>query len=293
MLPLTALAALALFQGTAPQTPVPTPPPARVPTSASVVAAPRPAPDAVVATIDGKPVTAGQIENYLWAWKERDVVREFADYQIVADEAAKKGLTATDDEIRARIDAQLAGAKASLPAGQTIEGVLRERNVDPSRLALSARTAVLLDKIAAQDFKPANFVRIDALLFRNADGTPLAVAKATKDANAASASLAAGKPWDAVVKSSTAPLGTAQAIPPTWVPLDKLPDDLRAQVVPLKAQSATKPIPGPNGVQILHVVERGDAAPPADLDAARTQFVGNARSVVLQRLRATAKIEYK
>lgn len=297
--------AIALALQGAAQTPPPQTPPAQTPAvrtpapsvKANVVPPPKPAPGAVVATVDGKPVTAGEIEGYLWAWKTRDVINEYAVYQAVANEAAKHNITVTDAEIQAKVDSQLAGAQASLQPGQTIEGVLRDRGFDSSRLALSVRTGILLDKIAAADFKASDYIRIEALLFRPAGGgtpTPLATVKASKDADAAYASLAAGKPWDAVVKASTTPpAGTAQAIPAGWVALSSLPNDLRIQVAGLKLQGTTKPVQSPGGSQIIHLVGRGDTASPADLETLKNQYVNGARNATFQRIRAAMKVEIK
>ena len=269
-----------------------TPPPAQ---TASIAPKPVPAPDAVVATINGKPVTAAEVEPYLWSWQGRLVIEEMAQHRAVAEEAAKRGLTVTDAEVKERVDAQLAGVQKTLPTGQTVDDFLATRRLTREHLAVGARTTLLLDKIAEADFHPADYVKLDALLFQAAPAAAPAVqAKAVKGADAAYAALAANKPWDAVFKANTTQPNAAAmggAIP--WTPLAQLPESLRGQIAALKPQGYTKPTPTPNGVQIYHLAARGSDAPPAELATVKAQYMKDARNAVLQRLKEATKVEIR
>lgn len=286
MLSTALFAALALLQGAAQTPPVQAP-----------MAAPKPvpAPDAVVATINGKPVTAAEVEPFLWSWQARLVIEEMAQHRAVAEEAAKRGLTVTDAEVKERVDAQLAGVQKTLPAGQTVDDFLATRRLTREHLVVGARTTLLLDKIVEADFHPADYVKMDALLFQAPpSAAPEVQAKAVKGADAAFAALASNKPWDTVFKANTTQPNAAAvggAIP--WTPLASLPDSLRGQVALLKPQGYTKPTPVPNGVQIYHLAARGNDAPPAEIAAVKAQYMQGARAALLQRLKEATKVEVK
>ena len=254
----------------------------------------RPAPDAVLATVGGKPVTAAEIEPYLWAWKAREVVREVADARAIVEAAAAEGVTATDAEVQARVDATLATVRASLQPGQTIEQFLASRGADLSRVALSARTAVLLDKISERDFRPEGFFRTETLLFRTVGDTTDALRGAIRAADAAYAALAAGKPWAEVVRLNTEVVGALGVTTPMgWKAGEVFPESVRTALATLKPGGFTKPTQTSNGIQIYRLVLRGADAKATDLADLRRQYVEGSRGAVLTRLRGAVKVEVK
>lgn len=276
MLTTALFAALALFQ--VPQTPQTVPPP-----------------DAVVATVNGKPVTAAELAPYLWSWQARPAIQEMAQSRAIAEEAAKRGLTVTDAELQARVGTQFAGIQKTLPAGQTVDDFLDSRRLTRAHVEALTRTAILLDKIAESEFKPADFVKLDGLLFQApVQSAPDVQAKAQKSADAAYASLASGKPWDVVYKANTlAPNPLAIGASSPWTSVDRFPEAMRAQIAALKPQGTTKPMATPVGVQIFHLAARGTEAPAAELASLKAQYVQGARAAVLQRLHDATKVEIK
>ncbi|RYG16115.1 hypothetical protein EON82_25410, partial [bacterium] len=156
---------------------------------------PKPANDAVVATVGGAPLTAGEIEPYLWAWKSKEVIRDLAGHRAIAAEAAKRGIAVTADEVQARIQDQIQRIKAQLPPGQSVDDVINGSVGGPSRLGLVARSSLLVDKIAETEFKPDGYVKVATLLFRTNGGTTDELSKAIRSADNAYASLQNGKPW--------------------------------------------------------------------------------------------------
>ena len=254
----------------------------------------KPAPDAVLATLDGKPITAAEIEPYLWSWKVRDVLREYADHRMILEAAAQRGLVATDAEVKARLDLQLAAASTGLPAGGTVEDVLQARGLNVAHLAILSRSAVLLDKITESEYKPGGFVKFQALVVPVADGTPDALAKAQRKADLAYAALQTGKPWETVLKANEK---DPNAIPAGglvgWRSLDLFPENLRAAFGNLKPGGFSRPVQTPKGIGIFRLIARGEAATPEETATLKRQFVEKSRSVVLQRLRAATKIEIK
>ncbi len=219
---------------------------------------------------------------------------------MVQEAAAKRGLTATDAEVRAKYDAQMEIVKTRLKPGQTPDDFLASQGLDATHLVLASRSAVLLDKIADADFQPANFVKVDTIVFPAPQGTSTDVlGKAIKGADAAVASLAAGKTWDAVVKANTTVVGPSQVSAPAqagalgWKSLESFPEAIRAQIAALKPLGTTKPLQTPNGIQIFRLTARGSEAPAADLASLKAQYVAESRGLVLQRLREATKVEIK
>lgn len=253
---------------------------------------PKPAPDAILATVDGAPITAADVEAYLWAWKEKEVVRELADHKMIAAEAARQGVSVSDAEVKAKIDEQLAQVKANLPQGQTLDDFLKSRGAEPSRLFLAARSAVLVDKLAAKEFQPAKYVKVSTLVFRTTGDTTEALTKAIKAADAAYASLQAGKPWKDVLRvyeTNSTVLSNDGLV--GWKAYDAFPDSVRTQMDKLKPMGYTKPTQTANGIQIFRLDARGESANPADLAELRSQYIQSARQSLVPRLRQATKIE--
>lgn len=274
MLSIAALIAFGLPQGTTPPA--------------------KPASDAVIATVDGAAITAAEIEPYLWAWKAREVARELADHRMIAAEAQRKGIAVTDAEVKAKIDEQLAQVKSSLPEGQTLEQFLQSRGADMSRIALAARSAILVDRLAEKEFKPEGYMKVSTLVFRTTGDTTDALSKAIKSADGAYASLQAGKPWDTVLRTyEKDPRILSNGGLVGWKSVDAFPESVRAQLATLKPMGFTKPTQTQNGIQIFRLNARGGAASPTDLAELKSQYVQGARQTIVPKLRQTAKIEIK
>ena len=255
---------------------------------------PKPLPDAVLATLDGAPITAAEIEPYLWAWKTRDVVREVADHRMVLEAATKRGVGASDAEVKARLQLQLTAIASNLPPGQTVEAYLEGRGLNVPHLAVLSRSAVLLDKIAEGEFKPSGYVRVQTIVVPTKGDTTDALSGAIRKADLAYAALQAGKPWEAVLKANGADPSVAETGGLLgWKSLDLFPESVRAAFATMRPLGYTKPTQTPNGIQIFRLVARGEAATPAEAADLKRQFVEGYRAVILQRIRSEARIEIK
>lgn len=254
----------------------------------------RPAPDTVVATVDGQPITAGEVEPLLWDWKLRDLLTEYTVHKMVAVEAAKKGVSATDAEVKARVDEQREAVKPNLQPGQTFEDFVKAQGGGMARLNMVARTAVLIDKIAELEFKPGDYVKVATIVFRPDGVTTDALSKAIKQADAAYASLMAGKPWQSVLQlyeKNTAVVQNGGAI--GWKSMAVFPEGVRASLSTTKVMGYTKPVQTENGIQIFRLEARGGTAKPTDLADLKAQFIRGDRNAIIQRLRQSMKVEYK
>ena len=260
----------------------------------AVIPPAKPAPDAVLATLDGAPITAAEIEPYLWSWKVRDVLREYADHRMILEAATKRGLVATEGEIKAKLDAQLAAASAGVPAGQTLDDYLQGRGLNVPHLTILSRSAVLLDKIAESEFKPEGYVKVQTLVFPTGGDTTDALSKAIRKDDLAYAALGSGKPWATVLASNVAdPNVVRNEGLIGWKSLDLFPESVRTAFAALKPGGYTRPTQTSNGIQIFRLVARGGEATPEEAAALKRQYVEGSRAVILQRLRAAAKVEIK
>lgn len=254
-----------------------------------------PAPDAVVATIDGAPITAAEIDPYLWERYSRAVIDEMVGHRLIAAEAKRKAVTATDAEVKALVDQQIASVKANLPPGETLESVLRSPAVGGmGRLELVARSSILVDKLAGLDFKPDGYVKVATIVFPTNGDTTDALTKAIKNADTAYASLGAGKSWETVLRQyekddrvvkSGGLIG--------WKAEGAFPASVQASFATLKPLGYTKPTQTPNGIQIFRILARGASSSSTDLAELKAQYVAGARAGVVARLRAAAKVEVK
>lgn len=253
---------------------------------------PKPASDAVLATIDGKPLTAAEVEPYLWAWKTRETVSTLAIYRGIAAEARKRSVTVTDAEVKAKVDEQIATAKAALQPGQSLDDAVARYGGVPG-LNLAIRNTLLLDKLAEKEFDPNGYAKLSIILFRTSDDKP-PVVTAAKNANVAYASLQAGKPWDVVEKANEKEprlLQTNGLI--GWTAISALPEGARAQLATLMPSGYTTPIQTPAGLAIFRLNLRGKDAPATELAPFKAQALDASRKAVLTRIQAASKVEFK
>jgi parvulin-like peptidyl-prolyl isomerase len=255
---------------------------------------PRPAPDTVVATVGGAPITAGEIEPYLWAWKSKEVIRDLAGHRAIAAEAARLGITASSDEVKKRIADQIERIRGQLQPGQSIDDVINGAVGGPSRLALVARSSILVDKIAESEFKPDGYVKVATLLFRTNGGTTDELSKAIKSADSAYASLQQGKPWADVLRLyEKNPQVVQNGGLIGWKAYSVFPETVRTQLGTLKLMGVTKPVQTEIGIQIFRLLARGATANPTELADLKSQYVQGARQGIVERIRQQNKVEIK
>ncbi len=261
------------------------------PAKSTVAITSRPLPTKVLATVNGVSISAGEVEPYLWDWKSDEVVDNLVNFEIVNIEAKRLHITTTPQEVQKTIDDELAQFKTSLPAGTDPATALRQRGYPPSRIKLTVRSSVLLDKIAMLDFKPADYVNISTIIVKTKTPSPEDVAAATKSCQEFYDRLAKGELWAAVLASSTT---DANVIKNNgligWRALSAFPKEAVAEVTKLKQGQYTKPITTPYGVQIFRLEQFGSQAQPGALQQLKTEFVQTHRNEVLTSLRAKAKI---
>lgn len=256
---------------------------------------PKPAPDTVMAVVGGSPITAAEIEPYLWAWRAKDVVTEMTGHKMIALEAAKRNITVTEAEVQKRVEEQINGIRAQLQPGQSLDEVVNGAKIGGgSRLSLIARSSLLVDKMAEADFKPDGYIKVATLLIRtNGDGTD-AIGKAIRQADQAYASLKAGKQWQDVLRVyEKEPRIVANGGLVGWKSYDAFPESIRGELSTLKLMGVTKPIQTANGIQIFRLLARGASANPAELTDLKLLYVQGSRNAIVERIRQATKVEIK
>jgi len=274
MLTIAALLALGYYQATPP---------------------PKPAADAVLATVGGAPITAAEVEPYLWAWKAKEVAKELTGHKMIALEAKKRNITVTEAEIQKRVEDQINGIRAQLQPGQSLDEVINGAQVGGgSRLSLIARSSLLIDKMAEADFKADTYIKVATLLFKTTGDSTDVLAKAIRSADQAYASLQAGKNWQDVMRTyEKDPRIVNNNGLVGWKSYDAFPESIRPQLASVKLMGVTKPIQTPNGIQIFRVLSRGVTATPTELADLKTLYVQGSRNAIVQRIRQATPVELK
>lgn len=252
----------------------------------------KPAPNKVLAKVNGAPITFAEMERLAGDWRAWEVVQDLIAYKMLMGEAKKQGLSATSEEVEAELQKQLANYSKNLRQGQTLNQVLRESGFPRSRLWLRVKSQVLLDKIVLKEFNPAEFVDVSTIMIPSKTEQISDLQDAIEQAKKASQDLAAGVSWDTVLKrfqndpeivKSHGHLG--------WRKLAVFPDSIRKDLMTLKEGEATKPAQTNNGIQIFRVDRWGKDAKGEVLKQLREEHVNASRQATLDRIRKAAKVE--
>jgi parvulin-like peptidyl-prolyl isomerase len=251
----------------------------------------------VLATVNGVPITAADVEKYIWDWKMDEVVENLVNFETVNIEAKRLHITATPAEIQAKTDADITQFKASLRPGEDWIASLRSKGFPPSRLALIEKSTVLLDKIALRDFHPADYVKVSTIIAKpkaSPAGTPVEPVDPAADLKTVQSYydlLTKGTPWSTVLASST----TDQTIIKNngligWRAVSAFPKEAAAELLKLKPGGITHPYSTAYGVQLFRLEESGTGAPESDLKELKDAFIRSHRDEIVKSLKATAKV---
>ena len=104
-------------------------------------------PDETVATVDGVVLTRGDALAALWDWGAQVAIEELIDQQIILNAAEKKGLSVTAEQV----DERVKRVEASLPPGQTMEGLLKMSSMTLERLRSRLRSQILIEGLIAEE----------------------------------------------------------------------------------------------------------------------------------------------
>lgn len=252
----------------------------------------KPKPTAVLAKVGGVPVRASDIESYLWDWRAYEVVQDAVTHQMIAAEAKKQKVAATDAEIQKDLNRQLEAIRSQLKTGQTLQKAMLEQGFTRSRLYLRVKSEVLLNKITMKSFDPKGFVKVSTIIIRARSEQTAELAVAVRRADEAYAALKSGEPWNDVLSRYTDDPSTLQSQGLLgWRDLGAFPPSVKQELQSLKPGGITKPAQTQNGIQIFRIEALGTSAEGPVMDDLKQAFLVGSRQKVLDRIRTQTPVE--
>ncbi len=250
-----------------------------------------PAPTKTLATVNGEPIIASDVEAFLWDWRGTEALQDVVSFRLIEQAAKRAQVTITPEETDAAVQKQLDQIKKNLPPGQTVDESLRNQGYPKSRLYLRVRSELLLDKIVLKDFKPAEFVKVATIIIRPASEQTPALSAAIKKADDAFAELQKGTPWDTVLAEYEKDQRTLAAHGLLgWKRVAAFPQSIAAEMVKVKPGGYTEPAQTPNGIQIFRVDAHGPSATTSELNEMKNTFLSANGPAILNKIRGDAKI---
>lgn len=246
-------------------------------------------PGKVVASVDGVPILAKDVEAYLWDWRGSEIVQEMVEMQIVDAEAARRKVSVTQAEIEAKVEQTLKEAEAQLQPGTSLDAQLRQSGFTRNRIYLRVQRQLLLEKMALGAFVPGDYLRVSAITYKPAG--ELTIEKALTKADEAYKQLLKGTPWPNVLAGSTSVpevLQTGGQI--GWRKIRIFPESVVAEMRTLKVGQFTKPAQTTAGVQIFRVDGKGWELRSEELKQLQEAYLQGAVPSLEIELRKKAKI---
>lgn len=252
----------------------------------------KPAPDKVLATVNGTSITAAEVEPYLWDWRSYEITQELVVEHLVDQEATRLKIEVTDKDVTVGLEDQLKQIKPNLQPGQDTDQFLREKGFSVSRISRQIRTRLQLQKIAEQGFSTKDFLKLSTMGFQAKSAGAADFTAAEKQAQTAYTKLKAGSKWLDILKTSTVQgkmVETEGLI--GWVPTSAIGAENRAELSALPVKGISKPIKTQYGYQIFRVEALGKDATAAEALEMKSKFVQQKQAELLDSLRSKAKIE--
>jgi parvulin-like peptidyl-prolyl isomerase len=253
---------------------------------------PPPVGQVVVATVNGQPIHASDVESLLWQWRGGEATQELISSMLVSQDAKKLGVTVTDAEVQSALKDQLEAMQKSVPTGSTLDEVLQQDGFTPSRLYVRKRAELLVDKILAKGFKANDFVKVSTMIFRPKDEGAASVADAIDRAQKAYQRLQRGDQWAVVLADTTTNPDMIKAHGLLgWRQISAFPGLTQDELKALHDGQVTKPVQTANGMQIFRLEARGASASATELSELKAVYTQGARADYVKRVRASAKID--
>lgn len=253
---------------------------------------PAPAKDKVLAKVDGVEIKAGDVESLLWEWRGQEVVADLVSYQMMKNAASKAKVSVADKEVDDALEQQLAAITPQMTGGKPRDQYLLDQGFTKSRLWMRLKTELLLNKIAALDFKPDEYIKISTIIVKAESTSTASATAAAKKADLFYDKLIKGASWESVLQLSTTDVRTLDANGLVgWRKIEAFPEEVRLEMAKSKAGGYTKPALTANGFQIFRIEMYGRDAKGKDLQDAIDIHVASVRASVLQKIRSESKVE--
>ena len=252
-----------------------------------------PAPDKVLAKVNGVEIKAGEVEALLWDWRGFEVLQDVISYQLLKGEAEKAQVSVPEIEVLKVVDDRLKEIKARLPKEKDLATALREQGYPQSRLYLRVKTDLILERLAEKEFDPAKFVLVSTMVFRPKSESASDLTDALQQADLAYQRVVKGAKWEEVIKTSGQDEEIVNAAGRLgWRSWDIFPAPALKELQSGKVGSITKPVQTSAGIQFFRMDALGKDAKGEDLLALKQIYMQSARRQILDRIRRDGKVEF-
>jgi hypothetical protein len=251
-----------------------------------------PAPDKVLVKVGGVDIMAKEVQDLLWEVRGEEILNDLIYAQVAKAEAAKVGVIVTDAEVNEAVQKELVTMKANLAPGVTMEEAMAQIGQTKSRIFLSIKTSLLLNKIAFAEFDPKFYVRVSTILSRPPSTSTADVSASITLIQNAYERLQKGEAWTKVFEEIVQdPEGRRTNGVLGWRNISAFPEEIRKEFTNAKRGNLTKPIQTANGIQLFRIDALGTKLEPGELETMKTELADILRASTVQRLRASMKIE--
>ncbi|MCE5315108.1 MAG: peptidylprolyl isomerase [Armatimonadota bacterium] len=110
------------------------------------------APDsAVVGSVNGSPITKGEVLKALWFWNAPSVLKDLLNQKMIWQAANKANVKITPDEMKAKIDESLKRMNMG-----SVDQLLNQYQVTRDRFMTGTKISALAEKIVTRNVKPTD-----------------------------------------------------------------------------------------------------------------------------------------
>jgi foldase protein PrsA len=257
--------------------------------------APLPAPDTVVATVNGEPIRAGELIQASYEWFAATAVEELILERVIEQEARKQGVSVSNAEVEARYKQQLQNAESQVPPGMSLDDFLKRNQFPPSRLFARIRSQLLVEKLVERQVNLDDFVEYSQLVIRiqgntpeqQEENTPAAEAKAQE----AYQKIKEGLDFaEAVKEYSEDPFSKDRGGKMNWQNINFIVPDLRQKLQAMQPGEISEPFKMMGSYMIIRKERTGSQASPEEQQELREQAVRLQVGEYVRQLQSKAKI---
>ena len=245
----------------------------------------------MLATVNGVPVRAAEVEPYLWDWRGFEALQDVVSYRLVEQAATSNAVTVSSEETQQAVDKEIVEIKKTAPQNRALDEILREQGYPKSRLYMRVRSELIVNKIVLKTLKPAELVKVSTIIFHPASEQTPALSAAISRADKAYEKLHNGAAWNVIVAEGDNDARAQQSKGLLgWRKISAFPASVSAELANLKIGGITKPAQTQNGIQIFKLEARGADATGQNLEEMRAFFLSVNGPAVLNKIRGDAKI---
>jgi parvulin-like peptidyl-prolyl isomerase len=248
--------------------------------------------DQVVATVDGTPIRAKDVDRALWDWYSADVIEEMIVNAVVTNALKAEGIKLDQKEVDGFFARLLEEAKVGFAPGVNLDEELRKQGMPRTRLAARAATEMGLRKLTEARFKPEEMRKIAWIMIKPTGAAADQKAAARLNADE-TLKLLTTQPWSEVVKAKSQDASSAlRGGELGWFNLGELPKEVADEMRSLQAGGHTG-VHDSQGLFAIYQVAAVGPPPASELESAKNAYVARNLQKVYQDLKLKAKIERK